>query len=692
MCKIILKKIKHKLYYYLVAKNGYIKSEYEQYVNKHISEHNSKRLQHWIVLIKLNWHYRFRRRTIPLICDEKNSNNLEGTPYFEGAESEFCQRTKAEQFVKTLLNYDVISFDIFDTLIFRPFADPNDIHYLTSYNHYLYNFKNIRIQAEKECRDLHEQQFGNREVTIYDIYKRLSYYANINVNESVDNEFQMELDICSANPYMLKVFKMLKSQGKRIIAVSDMYYPEQLLKKLLMHVGFDGFEKIYVSCDYHMRKSTGNLYKAVQNELGTHLKICHIGDNWSSDILQAKKSGWEAKHYRNVNAIGKTYRVKGMSEIIGSAYRGIVNKRIHSGNEVYSPYFEYGYIYGGIYILGYCCWIHKYALEHNIDKILFLARDGDIYQKIYSQLFQDIPFDYVYWSRIANIKYSIDDMKYYFFKEVLYHKVKNNMDFTIEALLESLDLQLLLDDLDKYNLKKTDIIVSENVKQIENYLNSHFSTIINKFQESSPVVNEYFYSKINNCKNIAVIDVGWAGTGPLGIKKLIEDKWQCNVHCLLAACIVPDNITNQYEVLSDMVQGYLFSRTHNRNLYDGHQNTWKNVYFELFTQAPFPSFSGFSNSIDGSVLFDIPEVENYSIIREIQVGIDTFCKDYQKAFKKYPFMFNIPGYDAYLPFQGITRNRIFFEKFFGDFSFSRGVCGNPKKQAIETLNDIWNKH
>lgn len=35
-----------------------------------------------------------------------------------------------EAFIDLLSQYDVVSFDIFDTLIFRPFSEPADLFYL----------------------------------------------------------------------------------------------------------------------------------------------------------------------------------------------------------------------------------------------------------------------------------------------------------------------------------------------------------------------------------------------------------------------------------------------------------------------------------------------------------------------------------------------------------------------------------
>ncbi len=114
--------------------------------------------------------------------------------------------------------------------------------------------------------------------------------------------------------------------------------------------------------------------------------------------------------------------------------------------------------------------------------------------------------------------------------------------------------------------------------------------------------------------------------------------------------------------------------------------------FELFTQACYPSFSGFKKTKDGyKLLFDVPEVENYKIIEQIQNGIFDFVKLYRKTFSKYDYLFNISGYDAYLPFELLIRDLRFIKEYFGELSFARGVIADTENQSFETLNDIMDK-
>ena len=73
-----------------------------------------------------------------------------------------------------LENYEIISFDIFDTLIIRYVEKPEDIFSIIEYRiKDAIDFKNKRINAEKIARRKFE-----REITIDDIYSELKNIYN----------------------------------------------------------------------------------------------------------------------------------------------------------------------------------------------------------------------------------------------------------------------------------------------------------------------------------------------------------------------------------------------------------------------------------------------------------------------------------------------------------------------------------
>ena len=372
--------------------------------------------------------------------DPLNSTELIKLPYLDGSESKVLNRPTALNFARNILEYDVISFDVFDTLLLRPFAQPHHLFMILGEKLNCVNFMSIRMKAEKEARNQAEVKKGNRQVTIYDIYEIIQLRTGIDKQYGVQLELQTELEFCFANPYMKDVFEILKSQNKKIIAISDMYLTKSMIVQLLDNSGFSGFSDVFVSCENNCSKRDKQLFKIVLQKLGKDISLVHIGENYESDIKNAEDLGIATRYYNNVHETGNQYRADGMSELIGSTYSGIVNTHLHNGNKQYTPHYEYGFIYGGLYILGYCKWIYDYAKQNNIDKVLFLSRDGDIYHKVFNYLYTDMNNEYVYWSRIANTKYTIEKNRYDFLKRIVRHKEK----MTIKGLLESLELGVMV--------------------------------------------------------------------------------------------------------------------------------------------------------------------------------------------------------------------------------------------------------
>lgn len=677
-----LKKLAYK---YFVCKNANVQYEYEKYVNEHLDEHNKKRFEHWKILLKLKYHYQIRGKKEHLFYDFSLNQNI-NLSLLTGPESEAASRPPVYHWVKGLFEYDIISFDVFDTLLLRKVNLPRDVFSILGEQLDILDFNNIRFQAEQEARKLHMTLYGNTEVTIFDIYDLIEKKTGLKKDEGVKAEFELEKDLCYANPYMKCAFDILKARGKRIFILSDMYFPKEYIKKLLNINGYDGIEEIFVSCDLKGGKKSGFMFKFLKERLSLNSKVVHIGDNPIADIQPASTLGIDTRYYANIQTFGNAYREKGMSPLIRSAYAGLVNAKMHTGLEHYTTQYEFGYNYGGIFVLGYIHWIHKRAKEKKIDKLLFMARDGYIYKKIYDKFYSDIPSELVFWSREASLKYACDYNRTDFLNRVINQKIGKNV--TIKSLLNTLDLDSLVFKLKQYNLKEDELIHEGNKKELSEFLIKNWTLILEYQSKGGEAAHAYYSKIIGNSKNIALIDIGWRGDNQLGLKKLIEKKWKmdCTVYCLMAGSILSEK--NQTFMLEGILESYMFSVFNNTSLYASFtKNSAINMaIFEMFSQAPFPSFSGFDKN--GNLKFGYAEVENYEIIKEILKGIEDFCDDYKYYFGKYPFLFNIPGYDAYIPFRGITKAYNIAENAIGNMHFQQSVGLDYSKQKVENFSKI----
>lgn len=692
MMKRIIKRIKDRLYTFLVLKNSAISAEYQAYVNADTERHAKHRMKSWIYLLKLNWKYRVlkdKKSQLSSIDSVKNLKNNINTP-FVGSESSLSARLEPIMLAKNLLKYDVISFDIFDTLILRSLSNPKDVFALISEEKLWIKFKEHRVRAEQEARKIAQKKYGVREVNINDIYKEVNRKTGINSDEGIKIEFEIEQKICYANPYMLEVIRFLQEQNKTIVCTSDMYWPKDFLAKLLKKVGYNDFDNIFVSCDYMVGKAEGLLFEKIKDIYGYDASYIHIGDNYNADILGAQKANINSYFYKGVNTIGELHRTKGISPLFQSAYNATVNARLHKDNNIYSPQYEFGYIYGGWYIFGFINYIMSYCKKNNIDNILFIARDGDIYKQIANILDDNnnIKKNYLLWSRICNIKYAIKFDRDFFLNRVCRQQIKIHR--TIEDILDSFDLSFLKNSLPKYQLKRT--LSNDNIEYFENFLIDNIETIEYFYTKTELQLKEYFKYLIGDSKKILLVDIGWVGTAPINIKKIIRDEWKIDVD--IDIILAASHAYIGYCGINSHLSQYLFSDNHGKYNRMVHSSAHTAI-FELLTQSTTPSFYGLSDNENNrtSLLFQLPDIENYFMTAEIQKGIIDFTKDYMKNFKHFKYLYNISGQDAYIPFRFLMSNKEAIKSLVGNAVQQIYLTGRKiNTYTYKSINNIVGKN
>lgn len=700
----LLSKIKDKLYNALVLSNESVRRDYQGKIDADPTAHKKFRLKSWLRLIKLNIKYRILKRpyrekweeliisntpvpnhdspkaSVPVPSVKKPAPpakaSLKNPMVYLGAESAIEKKDKPEHLIKKLLEYDVISFDIFDTLLFRPLAKPKDVFVLLNKVHDTIGFDAIRMRAESEARQIRKARFGDTEPTLQEIYEQVFKYTGISPKYGAEKEIELESQLLFANPYMKRVFDMLKQNHKRLIAVSDMYLPKEILTNILNKCGYEGFEEIFVSCECKCGKKDGALFDYVKNHI-SFKTIIHIDDNWAA-ILAARNQKWAAHHYKNVNNVGLCHRTPTLSPLIGSAYAGIVNQHLYNGLRQYSPIYEFGFTYGGFFALGYCSWIHQYCKQNGIDKILFLSRDGYILKQIYEKLYDDIESEYFYFSRIAGSRISVRSWFYLFLDSFVLKKVKS-VKMPISWYLELMDLTPLKDNLVKYGISTTDILSEENKVVYDSFiefLSDYKDEIYHIFETEMKAAKKYISDSVLGCKKVAVVDIGWRGSSAIAIKRFVKRECNLNTEVVGLMAAAPYEV-NATQLLDQSLACYMFSLNHNYNALSKHERfKADNAIYEFFLTACHPTLKKFDWK-NGEVCFEFeePDVENYPFIQEIHQGMLDFADSYISAWRNFDFMFEIPGNDVAMNVQHLIGHKEYFTKFFKDFKYNMGVGG-----------------
>lgn len=291
-----------------------------------------------------------------------------------------------------LSQVDVVSFDMFDTLVYRRVGKPYAVFELmeeelckTDTSTYR-DFASRRRQAEVTAREKSSFQ----EITLEEIYDDF----DLDDKEAVKAlEKRWELEVSEPNPEMKAFFHTCLKAGKRVVICSDMYLDRNIIEEILEKNGLDGYDKLYLSSETRKTKHSGDLFQVlIKAEKVNAERVLHIGDNYRSDYLQARKQGLKAFNYPQRKYIQ-------LPE--GSAYKalyGSMPKEFPKG----AYWDEVGKYSLGNFLFGFTAWLCRELDQGNFDRVFFLSRDGYIMKKAAEKMASTAlidKFSYLYASR-----------------------------------------------------------------------------------------------------------------------------------------------------------------------------------------------------------------------------------------------------------------------------------------------------
>lgn len=662
----LVNELKYKIKYNLILKNEYIRARYWEYYAENPGMELLSKLKRIKKTILLNLEYKINKKDI-----QENKGVL-----------------PVNELINKLEEYDIVSFDIFDTLVLRILEQPVDVFSYIEAEYDFPHFCDLRIKAEKKARMISE----TGEVNLREIYEVLATGTGIDIETWISREIEAEMLICKANPYFTKVVDELKYKNIKMIVVSDMYLENSVIERLLVKCGYYAFEKVFVSNEYGVSKGNGKLYEKIK-QYSNGRKIIHIGDNLESDFVNARKAGIEAWHYPNVN---ESYGIKnlhfGMSRLTGSVTKGILNSYLRCGKYEHNEYFKFGMINGGLLTCGYCEYINKVVQEQKVNKILFLARDGYIVKRVYDAHYKLCDTEYTLFSRFCSEQILFEK----YTEDYINHNIRYRYDLerkvTLEQLLKEIDLEFLLDKLSVYDLNNEDILTRGIGDKVVSLIYGEKSKICEYFSTTQKRMYEYLKPIIEGCSCLLAVDLGWFGTGGLALKYLLEDKYQSGVKVLSALVGTNEDTSLEGRIVNQTLFPYAYSPVHDVYLlhwHTRHQYNIHNLLIELMFSAPYPSFLKFNINDKSELepLFSYEEKENYDIINSIHDGILTFADMYTSLDESLKKLLQINGGDAYAAFMSSADNQRLCFELFKDYKISQlsGIFG---EKSITRLGDI----
>lgn len=294
-----------------------------------------------------------------------------------------------EELIKVIQPYKYVSFDLFDTLIFRSVKDPTDIYeivqteYNKKHNSVINNFKQLRHCAEIQVRNLHPELETNLD----------EIYEAIPMEPSVKDEFKIleekiEVENCIENQIMIDILNVCKDEGKKILITTDMYLPRQTIEAILYKLNIRK-DRLYLSNEIGITKASGKLFSYVLSDL--HIsgeQMIHLGDNLISDISRPKEYGIVALERLKSAAKETPYALKKPKSLAEEHAMLFIQNYFDNMNTVTSEN-RIGFSVLGPVIMDFCHWIHIQKKYQNADKIAFVAREGYFIKQAYECMYPE---------------------------------------------------------------------------------------------------------------------------------------------------------------------------------------------------------------------------------------------------------------------------------------------------------------
>lgn len=481
----------------------------------------------------------------------------------------------------------VVSFDIFDTLIFRSANVPSDVfRFMYEDRPELFpsftdvdDWINARTTTERLMREKNEKRCGYTEVTISEIYANLpTVYRNR--KELYELEIETEKKACFLNPDIYDVLKYCKeSLNLKIILVSDMYLGKEIIEDILRCNGFDMklVDDVYISCDHKKSKRNEDLYNTVLGDISIAPgELLHIGDNDVSDISSARKLGINVFFYPVIsekNYLFPFFNTENMSSPEFTSLRIMSSSFFKElkGSEEDRFWFDQGAMIYGPFLTSAVEFILKKIEEENIRIIRPFMREGlflsELLEKGAKERGLCIDIKPLFISRQSMFSSTLDNIT-----EENINYILGTYNLTVREVYSLLGIEDCIGRFEKYRdtfIEKTREIVEEEetvFKQISDVLCS--DEMIQRIRRSNTGSSDNLLQYLIEMKlneRCMTLDIGWRGSMQSSLHKFLSShgvKPELENYLLICS---PDTVKNEFD--ENIIKGYVGNFGKDRSSY-----------------------------------------------------------------------------------------------------------------------------
>lgn len=302
----------------------------------------------------------------------------------------------------------LVSIDIFDTLVQRPFLSPEGarayVARVATVTLGVERFAELRVRAESRAR-----HHARRDPTLSEVYAAMASIApEVPVDALAALEISTERRLLQPRAGLLPSLTALRARGIRLVALSDMYMGAATLRELLPEPVTALLDDWYVSCETGLRKDDGTIWPTLAARERVEPAVwLHIGDNEHADVQQP--------HWQSMLTPVHILRGSAMLEVVPALRPlrttpdaawpeqlrlGLIANHFSAIADLTSAEFldkppvsphTMGYVAVGPMVLDYLAWLCRLATTDGVGSLLFLSREGYLLQQIFQRLQERAP-------------------------------------------------------------------------------------------------------------------------------------------------------------------------------------------------------------------------------------------------------------------------------------------------------------
>lgn len=435
-----------------------------------------------------------------------------------------------------LRTVDLVSLDVFDTLLFRRRGSPEEVFKATARAARAEGrldpeitddaFVVLRRQAEARARG----RTGG-EVGLSDIHGALRL-PDTDADALRRLELAAEFEAAVANPHLVGFLRDARRLGKPVVLVSDMYLGERDLRALLATIGVRAgrdYDRLYVSGDRGVSKAGGGLFRVMLADRPSvaPAAVIHVGDDTVSDKAGALAAGIRPVHYAAPPRLTEIRRRELLlnersTEGAMSAARLLAARRAAgiSGTDEEEFWFQYGATVMGPPAVHYADWVLRHASAKGIRRIAPLMREGELLGRLMSleaeRLGVDVTVEPLAVSRAALRAPSLIE-----FGEAEFRELTVELNLTLRDVSAAFGLgdppERLVPHADRplMNLLGGEFGESaEGFRLVREYLLSDAvrSRVTAEARRSREILLDYLRDRLGDEDRVALVDIGARGS------------------------------------------------------------------------------------------------------------------------------------------------------------------------------------